>query len=152
MWELDQFSGRYTGSTVSLCLLALVGMWLPWVENTPQYMDGEPYVTAIGLAGLRTGFGSSIDLLLILGLLPAVVGSLVLQRLKWIRDALVLLSGILVCWWVGELLYEYWSVDHYLIKPGIVVVLVSGILLCILSVGAISNRLVSRVNTDQPTG
>jgi len=127
-------------------------MWLPWVENTPQYIDGEPYVTAIGLAGLRTGFGSSIDLLLILGLLPAVVGSLVLQRLKWVRDALVLLSGILVCWWVGELLYEYWSVDHYLIKPGIVVVLVSGILLCILSVGAISNRLVSRVNTDQPTG
>ena len=114
-------------------------------------MNGEPYVTAIGLAGIRSGFDSSMDLLLMIGLAPAIVGSLFLQRWKWLRDALVCLSGVLVCWWIGELLYEYWSTSHYLIKPGIVVVLVSGILLCLLSLGAFSNRLVSRAGLEQPT-
>lgn len=70
-----------------------------------------------------------------------IVGTLGLQRWKWLRDACVFLSGTLVCWWVGELLYEYWSVDHYLIEPGIGVVLVSGLFLCLLSAGAFSNRL-----------
>lgn len=151
MLVLERSSVKYAGAVICLCLLALFGMWLPWVENTPQYLNGEPYVTAIGLAGIRSGFDSSMDLLLVIGLAPAIVGGLFLQRWKWLRDALVLVSGVLVCWWIGGLLYEYWSTSHYLIRPGIVVVLVSGILLCLLSLGAFSNRLVSRARVEQPT-
>lgn len=148
MWGLNQSSVKYAGVTVCLCLLVLFGMWLPWVENTPQYLDGEAYVTLPDLAGQEWGFDTAFDLLVLIGLTPAIVGILIFQRWKWLRDACVFLSGTLTCWWVGELLYEYWSVNYYLVKPGIVVVLVSGLLLCILSLGTASNRLAPRVRTD----
>jgi hypothetical protein len=89
---------------------------------------------------------------MLLGLIPAIVGTVAFQRWKWLRDTCVFLSGVLICWWIGDALYDYWSVNQYLIRPGIVVVLVSGFLLCILSVGAASNRLVSSVRADQSTG
>jgi len=143
MWGPERSSIVYAGATICLCLLALSGTWIPWVENTPQYLNGESYVTAPDLAGQEWGFDTSFDLLVMIGLAPAIVGALFLQRWNWFRDALVLLSGILVCWWVGDLTYEYWGVEHYMLKPGVFLVLGSGLLLCLLSVGAFSNRLTS---------
>ena len=151
MWDLERASFKYAGATVFLCLLVLPGLWLPWVENTPQYLNGEPYVTTPDLTGHGYGFDLA-DKLMLLGLIPAIVGTVAFQRWKWLRDTCVFLSGVLICWWIGDALYDYWSVNQYLIRPGIVVVLVSGFLLCILSVGAASNRLVSSVRAEQSTG
>ena len=151
MWKLERASLKYAGATVFLCLLVLLGLWLPWVENTPQYLNGEPYVTTPDLTGHGYGF-ELVDKLALIVLIPAIVGTGALNRWKRLRDVCVFLSGVLICWWVADGLYYYWSVDHYLIRPGIVVVLVSGFLLCVLSVGAASNRLVSRVRADRSTG
>ena len=150
MWDLERASFKYAGATVFLCLLVLLGLWLPWVANTPQYLNGEPYVTAPDLTGHGYGFDLA-DKLMLLGLIPVIVGTVAFQQWKWLRDTFVFLSGVLICWWIGDALYDYWSVNQYLIRPEIVVVLVSGFLLCILSVGAASNRLVSRVRADQST-
>lgn len=130
----------YVGAALGLCFFAGIGMWLPWVENTPQYLNGEPYVTGIGLPGLWWGY-DSFDLLVAIGLVPALVGTLTFRRRIWLRDACVFLSGTLVSWWVGGLAYEYWSVDHYLLEPGIFLVLGSGLLFCLLSAGAVAKRL-----------
>ncbi len=107
MPPLEQPATRYDAATACLCLLPLVGTWLPWVENTSQYLNGEPYVTAIGLAGMGSGSGSSFDSLVFAGLVPAIGGALVFRRWNWLRDACTCLSGVLLCWWVGGLAYAY---------------------------------------------
>ena len=48
MWNLDRASVKYAGATVFLCLVALVGMLLPWATPKVVYMAGEPTVIDIG--------------------------------------------------------------------------------------------------------
>jgi hypothetical protein len=56
--------------------------------------------------------------------------SFVLHKRKRLRDLLVFLSGAAVFLWVGSNLYAYWADDTLLLKPGIFLVVVSGLPLC----------------------
>ena len=56
MWNLDRASVKYAGATVFLCLVALVGMLLPWATPKVVYMAGEPTVIDIGFWGDSWGY------------------------------------------------------------------------------------------------
>jgi hypothetical protein len=147
MRYFERPSPRYAIAVVAQCLVATLGLWFPWVENTPQYLDGEPYVTTPDLWGGEFGF-DLFDQLLLSALVPALLGTLVFERWQWIRDVCVLATGTVVCWWVGGMIYSYWTVDHYVHRPGAFLALSSGLALCLLSVGAFSYRTWHHVSGD----
>jgi hypothetical protein len=140
MRYLEGPSPGYAIAVVGLCPVVSLGLWFPWVENTPQNLNGERCVTTPDLVGGEFGF-DLFDQLLIVVLIPALLGAVAFERWRWLRAACVLLSGIVVCWWVGGPIYSYWTIEHYVLRPGGSLALSSGLSLCLLSVRAFSYRL-----------
>lgn len=143
MRDRVQSSFGYAGLTVCLCLTALVGMWLPWVTRKVVYMSGEPTVSQVGYWGDQWGFGTGDGFILLITTL-AIFAALFLRNRKRVRDLLVFLSGATLFLVVGDSLYSYWKTDDVLLEPAIFFVVLSGLLLCVLSIGAFLRRVAFR--------
>lgn len=106
-------------------------------------MAGEPTVSQVGFWGDSWGYdtGDGFVLFVVAVVTCATVG---LERRERLRDLLVFPSGTATVLWVGSTLYAYWSDDGLLLRPGIGLVVGSGLLLATVSVAAFSKRAVSR--------
>lgn len=96
-------------------------------------------VIAIGLWGRRAGYHTG-DGFVLLSMLLAALAALVVEKRKLPRDGLVFLPGAVVSLWVGTALYGDWTIERYLLRPGIFLVVGSGVLVCVLSASAVLKR------------
>jgi len=125
---VDGPSNVHLGAVFGACLVVVTGTWLPWVRKSVRYLDGDPYVTGEWLQGLSTGF-EGFDILILGAVAVAVVLALLSRYCGWYADIGLVAPGAVVLWIAGKVTAEYRAVDHYVIRPGLVLVLVGGLLL-----------------------
>jgi len=125
---VDGPSNAHLGAVLGTCLVVVTGAWLPWVRKSVRYLDGDPYVTGEWLQGLSTGF-EGFDILILGAVAVAVVVALLSRYCGWYADIGLVAPGAVVLWIAGKVTAEYRAVDHYVIRPGLVLVLVGGLLL-----------------------
>ncbi|WP_458207011.1 hypothetical protein [Haladaptatus sp. NG-SE-30] len=146
----------YIGATIVAAMLAIAGVWLPWVRKRPVgYADGQPYYTSEFVSGLESGL-RGIDPVVVL-LVLGVVGVVVLARQRdWHPDVVLVAAGGLMVLVFGNIFRDYRTVERYAIEPGLYLLIASGFLLILLGAGAIFKRRFTTFaegdSVDPPTG
>lgn len=135
----------YIRVTLVAVVLAVVGLWLPWVRKLPvRSADGQAIYTSEDVAGLEPGIHGFDNILAVI--IVAVLAVVVLARRRDRHPDLVLiLVGGSMLWLFGSVLREYWRVDRYVVESGLYFLVASGLLFVLLGAGTLIKRRVTTI-------
>ena len=139
-------STGYVVAVTLTAILAIVGVWLPWVRKRPVgYIDGQPYYTEGLLPGLHAGF-RDVDPFVVLLAVLVIVAVVAARRWDWSPDGVIIVAGTVLMWWSGTMLGHYRADEHLAVEPGLYLSVLSGIVLVLLGAGTGIRRY---LNTKQ---
>jgi len=137
----------YVGAAFTASILAVVGVWLPWVRKIPG-PDGA--VTMEYVPGLWTGIESAGYDKLILLLIAVVMSITLLARYRqWRPDPALIAVGGFILFIAGGALDSY--LGGYYIQPGLFILFLSGLLLTLLGVSAFVRHYSVSVSVTRST-
>jgi hypothetical protein len=139
-------SHRYVAATVVAGGLAIIGMWLPWVQKLPvgTIKGGGAAYTMEGVPELEAGF-ESFDLFVLVPILfMVVVGAVAVSRGRsWWTDTVLAVMGSALLWVAGNSYIGYYTTERYAAQPGVYLVLAAGLLLILIGAGGFLTGLTS---------
>ena len=132
----------YVTVTVIASVLAVVGVYLPWVQKRPvEYIVGYHEYTAEYVPGLEPGIGIwGIDPFIII-LVGVGVTVVVLARYRsWRPESAVIGAGCLLIIEFGNFFDNYRSGERYVVEPGLYLLVISGLLFVLVGAGTVLKR------------
>jgi hypothetical protein len=133
----DKRITAYEIATIVAAVLAVAGVWLPWVRKLPVgYTDGQPYYTSEYVWGSEPGI-SGLDPALMFLVVAVVTVFMLTPRRTWHLNIILVITGGLLLYVSGTFFYQYWSGEQYAVEPGLYLLLVSGLLFVLVGTRAI---------------